>query len=64
MDNTMLTVLAGGILVFCAASLVYVAFLFFLPEWVGVTGKVALDAEKSHAKGSSSEEAGFGKNIT
>lgn len=64
MDNTALTVAAGGIIVFCAATLVYLAFLFFLPEWVGVTGKVALDAEKSHTKGSSTEETGFGKHLS
>ena len=63
MDNTALTVFAGGIIVFCAATLVYLALLFFFPEWVGVTGKVALDAEKAHAKGSSSEETGFGKHL-
>jgi hypothetical protein len=50
MENTVLTVFAGGILVFCAASLVYVALLVFLPEWVGVTGKVALETERSHTK--------------
>lgn len=64
MNDTVFTVLTGGIAVFFAASLVYVCFLVFLPEWVGVTGKVALEAEKSHTKGSADEEAGFGKNLS
>lgn len=63
MDDTTFTVIAGGVLVFFAASLVYIALLAFFPEWVGVTGQVALDAEKSHTQGSSSEETGFGKHI-
>lgn len=50
MNDAVFTVLTGGIVVFFAASLVYLALLIFLPEWVGVTGKVALDAEKSHRK--------------
>lgn len=50
MNDTVFTVLTGGIAVFFAASLVYVCLLVFLPEWVGVTGKVARDAEKSHHK--------------
>lgn len=64
MENTALTVFAGGIIVFFASTLVYLALLFFLPEWVGVTGKVAREAEKAHAKGSSSEETGFGRHIS
>lgn len=63
MDNTTLTVFAGGIIVFFAATLVYLALLFFFPEWVGVTGKVAREAEKSHTQGSNSEETGFGKHL-
>lgn len=37
---------AGGIVVI--SILIYVLFMIFLPEWVGITGKVALDAERSH----------------
>jgi hypothetical protein len=37
---------AGG--VFSAAIVIYVAFMIFLPEWVGITGKTALDNERSH----------------
>lgn len=64
MDNAVLTVFAGGIIVFFAATLVYLALLFFFPEWVGVTGQVAREAEKAHTKGSSSEETGFGKHLS
>ncbi|AZZ36923.1 hypothetical protein CIK05_09010 [Bdellovibrio sp. qaytius] len=63
MSDTVFTVFTGGIAVFFAASLVYVILLVFLPEWVGVTGKVALDAEKAHAKGSEVKETGFGKHL-
>lgn len=48
MNDTSFWVIAGGIAVFFAATLIYVALLFFFPEWVGVTGKVALETEKSH----------------
>ncbi len=27
---------------------VYVLFMIFLPEWVGITGKTALENERSH----------------
>lgn len=64
MDNAVLTVFAGGVIVFCAATIVYLGLLMFFPEWVGVTGKVALDAEKAHTQGSSSEETGFGKHLS
>jgi hypothetical protein len=37
--------------VFVLAVLVYVLFMIFLPEWVGITGKNALDAEKTHRGG-------------
>ncbi len=34
--------------VFFGALFVYGLFMIFLPEWVGITGKKALDAERSH----------------
>ncbi len=34
--------------VFLGGAAVYLAFMIFLPEWVGITGKTALDAEQSH----------------
>lgn len=30
--------------------MIYVAFMFFLPEWVGITGKVAKKAIESHVE--------------
>ena len=37
---------AGGL--FILAVMIYVIFMVFLPEWVGITGKKALEAEQSH----------------
>jgi hypothetical protein len=34
--------------VFVGGAAVYLAFMIFLPEWVGITGKAALEAEQSH----------------
>lgn len=34
--------------VFVGGAAVYLAFMIFLPEWVGITGKTALEAEQSH----------------
>lgn len=41
-------ILVGGVGVFVLAIAIYVVFMVFLPEWVGITGKVALEAERSH----------------
>jgi hypothetical protein len=38
---------AGGL--FILGIMVYVLLMVFLPEWVGITGKKALEAEQSHA---------------
>ncbi|MFS4457639.1 hypothetical protein [Bdellovibrio sp. HCB2-146] len=35
-----------------ASVLVYATIAVFFPEWVGITGKVALNAEQSHQAGS------------
>lgn len=37
---------AGGL--FVLTVMIYVLFMVFLPEWVGITGKKALEAEQSH----------------
>lgn len=34
--------------VFFIGIIVYVMFMIFLPEWVGISGKVAREAEASH----------------
>ncbi|QDK37253.1 hypothetical protein [Bdellovibrio sp. NC01] len=42
----------GGIIVISIFSiLVYACLAVFYPEWVGITGKVALNAEISHREG-------------
>lgn len=46
MDMTFIFV-AGGL--FLLGIMVYLVFMIFLPEWVGITGKKALEAERSHA---------------
>ncbi len=38
--------LAGGL--FLLAIMVYVLLMVFLPEWVGISGKKAIEAERSH----------------
>jgi hypothetical protein len=42
-------IILGGVIVVMAAVLVYVVLMIFLPEWVGITGRTALNAERSHA---------------
>ena len=37
-----------GVVVFFGALFVYLMFMIFLPEWVGITGPTALRAEASH----------------
>lgn len=34
--------------VFVGGAFVYLVFMIFLPEWVGITGKTALEMERSH----------------
>jgi len=43
----MMYLLAGGVMI--AGIIVYLFFMIFLPEWVGITGKTALNNQKSHA---------------
>lgn len=49
---------SGFIFVFAAfvviilSVLAYAILAVFFPEWVGITGKVALEAEKSHQESS------------
>lgn len=40
---------------------VYFLLMFFYPEWVGMTGKVAKKNEESHKKGSEAKESDFFK---
>lgn len=39
--------IAAGL--FLLGVMVYVGLMVFFPEWVGITGKKALEAERSHA---------------
>ncbi len=55
MDMTFIFV-AGGL--FLLGIMVYLVFMIFLPEWVGITGKKALEAERSHAGDSEITEPG------
>ncbi len=47
MNNPILFV-AVGIFLVVGCLIAYVLFMIFLPEWVGITGKVAEEARKSH----------------
>ncbi len=38
----------AAVVIVILSVLVYAILAVFFPEWVGITGKVALDAEKSH----------------
>lgn len=38
--------LAGGL--FLLSIMIYVGIMIFYPEWVGITGEKALEAERSH----------------
>jgi hypothetical protein len=61
-------IILGGVTVVILAILVYVVLMIFLPEWVGITGKAALEAERGHAaevdtsEGSSPQEPPSGPN--
>jgi hypothetical protein len=40
---------------------VYFLLMFFYPEWVGITGKVAKKNEEAHKKGTETKESNFFK---
>jgi H+/gluconate symporter-like permease len=48
---------AAGVVI--GAIIVYVAFMVFLPEWVGITGKTAIENEKSHKDGETAKDNSF-----
>lgn len=60
MDSTT-WVIAGAIIITIISFLAYAILAFFFPEWVGITGKVALDAEKSHIEGTPAEKHAIDK---
>ena len=47
MDSGFIFIFASVVVVILSV-LAYAVIAVFYPEWVGITGKVALDAEKSH----------------
>jgi hypothetical protein len=47
MNNPIFLILTGVFLI-VASIFAYILFMIFLPEWVGITGKVAEEARKSH----------------
>ncbi|MBX2993392.1 MAG: hypothetical protein KF681_01165 [Bdellovibrionaceae bacterium] len=51
MDNSSMAMIIGIVAIFAGASFVYVILMVFFPEWVGITGKVALENEASHKDG-------------
>lgn len=44
--NMTVVAMAGG--VFFVGVVTYVMIMIFLPEWVGITGKKALENQKAH----------------
>ena len=46
----------AAIAVFMGGAAVYLFFMIFLPEWVGITGETALKAERSHRGDLTDEE--------
>ena len=50
MDGSM-WIIAGVIFISIVSVLVYAILAVFFPEWVGITGKVARNAEQSHQEG-------------
>lgn len=47
-------IIFGIVMLAIVSFMVYLVFMFFFPEWVGITGKVAKKAIESH--GTDSEE--------
>ncbi|HEY8269459.1 MAG TPA: hypothetical protein VIG33_01115 [Pseudobdellovibrionaceae bacterium] len=44
-------IIIGAIAISFISILVYAILAIFYPEWVGITGKVARQAEESHEEG-------------
>jgi hypothetical protein len=56
MDETNFWLIGAGAAVFFGAIFIYVMIMVFFPEWVGITGKVALEAERSHREGAQAKD--------
>lgn len=48
--------IGGAVGVFFAFIAAYVIIMVLWPEWVGITGKVALEAERSHREGAEAHD--------
>lgn len=46
----------AALAVFAVSIIIYVLLMMFFPEWVGITGKVALQAEASHKEEAAPEK--------
>lgn len=44
-------IIIGGVVVGFVSIFAYALLAIFYPEWVGITGKVAHNAEQSHQEG-------------
>lgn len=47
---------------FILGIVAYFFLMFFYPEWVGITGKVAIDAQQAHT-GGDQKESNFWKSL-
>lgn len=54
-------IIGGAIIITIFSFLAYAILAFYFPEWVGITGKVALEAEQAHAEGAEAPKHGFDK---
>ncbi|WP_413291239.1 hypothetical protein [Bdellovibrio sp. HCB337] len=56
-------IIIGGIAIGVLSIIIYALIAIFYPEWVGITGKVARSAEKSHEEGSPETKNNFGDKL-
>ena len=56
-NNTMeFWFILSAVVISIVSVMIYAGLAVFFPEWVGITGKAALDAEKSHRSGEDGQE--------
>jgi hypothetical protein len=54
-------IIIGAIAISFISLLVYAILAIFYPEWVGITGKIARQAEQSHQEGTETGDHIFNK---
>ncbi|MGZ3747488.1 MAG: hypothetical protein ACXWRE_08960 [Pseudobdellovibrionaceae bacterium] len=54
-------IIIGAIVISFISILVYAIIAIFYPEWVGITGKIARQAEQSHQEGAQTGGHSFDK---